>query len=352
MRKRYLIISLVSFLGIMISSCHQHNRYTAEEEAILHQGRIGKISDSIAQNPNDPELYARRSAELARIQQYKLAGMDIREALKMRPLEAQYYFQLGEMYFQQDSLEQAAHYLQQAIALKSNSLVYQIEYANVLYHAHAYQKALQVLQRLSEMYPPVAEIYGLQSRVYQGMGDTTAAIASMREAIKRSPDNYEALMAMGDLLAAIGNSQCLYWYRKAEMVDTTAAEPIYAQAAYHAHVHHLRQAIDLLNRCINTDAFYTDAYLLLAQIYVQQHEFSKGLTILNLAQKMAPANDRVYFWRATCYEKLGDTLRAQIDYQRSLIFNKNADDAHRALQRLQQAQHAYRENVFSSIAHE
>jgi len=321
--------------GFGETGCHHtEEKYTAEEQAVLHQGKVGQITDSIASSPDNPELYAHRSQELANIQQFKLAGMDIRKALQLRPMEAQYNFQLGELYFQQDSLQKAITYLRRAVELKSQSLVYQMEYANALYHAGSYTEALRVLERTSKMYPPVAEIYGLQSRVYQAMGDTAAAIASMGEAIKRSPDNYEAIMAMGDLLAASGNPQCLSWYRRAEKVDTTAAEPIYAQAAFYEKIHQPGQAISILNHCINVDAFYTDAYLLLAKIYLQQHAFHKGLTILNLAQRMAPANDRVYFLRGSCWEKMGDTARAVQDYRRSLVFNKKAEDARQALQRL------------------
>ncbi|MBX5438848.1 MAG: tetratricopeptide repeat protein [Thermoflavifilum sp.] len=326
---------LIGLMALLAMSCHhQEPTYTAEQQAILHEGLVGKITDSIRSFPGNADLYAHRSQELARMQQYRLADMDIRKALQMRPQEAQYYFQLGELYFQQDSLEQARKYMRRAVELKSESLVYQMEYANVLYHAKAYTEALKVLSNLRRQYPPVAEIYGLESRVYQGMGDTAAAIASMQEAVKRSPDNYEALMAMGDLLAATRNPACLKWYREAERVDTTAAEPIYAQAAYYAQMHQPQQAIKLLNHCINTDAFYTDAYLLLANIYLQQHAFSRGLTILNLAQRMAPANDRVYFLRGSCWEKMGDTARAVLDYRRSLVFNKQADDARQALERL------------------
>jgi len=335
MRNHRTLVLCCMILAIAVMGCHHADEsYTAEQQAILHQGKIGSITDSIGSFPDNAELYAHRSQELARIQQYQLADMDIRHALRLRPMEAQYYFQLGELYFQQDSLQQAIRYMRRAVEIKSESLVYQMEYANVLYHAGAYAEALRVLDHLRKQYPPVAEIYGLQSRVYQGMRDTAAAIAAMQEAIKRSPDNYEALMAMGDLLASTHNAACLNWYRRAERVDTTAAEPIYAQAAFYAQMHQPEQAINLLNRCINVDAFYTDAYLLLAQIYLQQHAFTRGLTILNLAQRMAPANDRVYFLRGNCWEKMGDTTRAVLDYKRSLVFNKQANDARQALQRL------------------
>jgi tetratricopeptide (TPR) repeat protein len=322
---------------IFIVSC-QSNTGTVQHTAtdsILHLPVIGAYTDSIKMFPDSGKYYFDRSNLLYGMKQYELSKKDLKQAIRLQPETSMNYFGMGEVYLQQDSASLAQQYLQKAVQLNPEDVSLQLEYANATYQANQYQQAIQQLKKLEKNNPDIADIYGLESQVYASMKDTANAIHTLQRGIQLSPNNYDAFMAMGDLLRGMNNKECLVWYNKAHLLSPSNGEPAYSEGLYYEKAGDLSDAVKYFNQSVVTDGNYVNAYLALGKLYFNEKQYRRAQEIFDLGERVAPANAQVYLQRGYCYEAMGDKTKAINDFIRAVTFDKNLQEAQKALHHLQ-----------------
>lgn len=329
MNKKLKLVELIFLILPWLSSCNGRITYSPNRkiDSILNLPEIKFLTDSIKKFPNDPEIYLSRSEILFQLKQPLLAKINIMDAIKLEPNSYFPYYAMGEILLYQDSPILAAQYLKKAIILSGGNYHEKLEYSRALFLGKKYQASICYLKKMEKLFPGVAEIYGMESQNLEAIKDTTFAIDKMKMALQLEPDNYDVLMAMGDLYRKINNRNCLIWYRKANFLNLTKGEPLYSMALYYEINENNSQAEKFLNQCINVDDHYTKAYILLGKIILKKKHPRKALAILDLAVKVSPTNPKIYLMRGICQEQIGDSIEAKHDFQRSLDLDKSLKEA-------------------------
>lgn len=329
-----LTILIIPAAFLMLTACNNHPaaRVTdAKADSILHTAAIFPFSDSIKQFPDSPRYYFARSSLLYSIRQYELSKLDLEKAIGLNPREPAYYYGLGEVNMAAGKPSAAKNNFEQALVLNPKNVQIRLELASALFRLKNYPLALSELDTLLSLDPGVPEANGLKSQIYQELRDTAGAITQLRTAISKAPANFEALMALGDLLREQGKAEALQWYQKAFGTDTTRAEPLYGEAQFYESAGKSADAVKLYRRCIDIDQYFTDAYISLGNIYKTRGDWKKAWDIFNLATKAVPTCSEAFYQRGVCSEKRNNPRQAVEDYNEALALDKNNMAARTAL---------------------
>ncbi len=329
-----LTILIVPAAFLMLTACHNHSaaRVTdASVDSILHTAAIFPFTDSIKQFPDSPRYYFARSSLLYSIRQYGLSKLDLEKAIRLNPREPAYFYGLGEVNMASGKPSAAKNNFEQALALNHRNIQIRLELASALFRLRNYPLALSELDTLLTIDPHVPEANGLKSQIYQELHDTASAIIQLRAAISEAPANFEALMALGDLLREQGKTAALQWYHKAFLTDTTRADALYGEAQFYESAGKSADAVKLYRRCIDIDHYFADAYINLGNIYKTRGDWKKAWDIFNLATKAVPTSSEAFYQRGVCSEKRNNRRQAVEDYSEALALDKNNAAARAAL---------------------
>ncbi|GAA4308828.1 tetratricopeptide repeat protein [Compostibacter hankyongensis] len=325
---------LIACLLLAGSSCRHADRQAGDKAAAQLSPEAAAWTDSIRAHPDSARFYAERARAFYRQKQYVPAGRDLEKAIQLSPAEAGYYFALGETEDALGKWQQAAGHFRQALQKAPANPQPYLRLAYIYFQHRQYPAALQLLDSLLDQHPGTAEGYGLRSQVLQEKGDTLAALPDMRKAVTLQPGNYDALMALGDLLGHLRKNEALRWYRRAYLLDTTRAEPLYAQAVFHEQQHDLSAALEQYRQSISTDRYYIPAYLGLGKIYMRGRQWKQALHIFTMATQVEPAGAEAFYQRGRCYEALDDSHRAVEDYRQAAALDSGYEAPRTALERL------------------
>jgi tetratricopeptide (TPR) repeat protein len=324
---------------LLLAACHGRQRQAAGRADSLYQSRaLKKVTDSIRRYPDSPGLYFERGNMLFTMKEYELAGKDIRKAIDLNPMKADYYIALGEIEITSDSLQDAAVAFRKALLLAPQNTTARLQLAFVLFNGKKYPSVIRQTDSLIRQDPRLAQAYGLQSQAYQAMKDTVKALHVMRKAVQLAPGNYDALMALGDLLLRRRDSFCLEYYRRAAVADTIQGEPLYCIGLFYQGAGNRAAAIQAYRDCIDRDAYYTDAYLRLGTIYEEQNAWEKAVKVFTLAIRVSPTSSPAYYHLGLCHEKLGDMAGAREEYENALALKPSNKEAAAALERMKNSQ--------------
>ncbi|HVB04569.1 MAG TPA: tetratricopeptide repeat protein [Chitinophagaceae bacterium] len=324
-------------LAAGLLSCHFSGpvvNQTDVADSLYNSGQLRPYTDSIRLYPRNALYYFKRSELLYNLQQFVLSRNDLLRASLLNPQEPGFYYALGEVNLALHSLDSARHDYNKAMELDKGDQQIRLRLADVLFLLKEDGLSRLELDTLLRVDPGNAEGHGLISQVYEDQGDTARAIGEMERAVKLSPQNYDALMAMGDLYSAVHQPKAVDFYHKAYLLDTTQEEPLYAMGLYYHKMQQDDQAIAVLKQCIGTNHYYPGSYLELGKIYFQHAQIENALKMFNLATKVDPMNAQAYYQMGLCNESAGKRQQARTDYRQAYALDNHMNEAKAALNRL------------------
>lgn len=324
-------------LATCLGACHTQDGGSADNSArdsLFNSARLKKMTDSIRQYPDSARLYFERGGMLYMMKEFDLAGKDIKKAIELDPVKADYYTALGEIYLAGDQYQPAQNAFQMAVGLDPADVLARLQLSYTLLQNKNYRATINQTDTLIKSNPTLAEAYGLQSQAYSALKDTARAMKLMTKAVAFSPKNYDVLMAMGDLLMNAKDSSALAYYRRAQKADTTQAEPLFCIGLFYASRGDTDKAITAYQNCISRDAYYLDGYLKLGKIYQTKDNWEKALKVYILATEIAPKSSAAFYERGICYEKMSQPQKALNDYENAYSLEKNNGKAAAAVARL------------------
>lgn len=345
MNKRTATFGIIAFWGILLfAGCRSknnngtgNNRMKADSllsDSLFHTKRLKSLSDSIRQFPDTSRLYFERGGLLFVMKEYELAGKDLQKAIALDPLKAAYYLALGEIYFTQNQADSAVKAYKKTLNLDPASLRARLQLAYIFLLQEQYPKVILETDTLLKRDPKLAEAYGLRSQAFRALGNPDKALQVMKKAVTLSPQNYQALMALGDLLMDQNSEEALTYYQKAKEADTTNAEPLYCIGLFYKKSAQRDKAISAFKSCIERDPYYEKAYLELGKLYEKENNWKKAAETFNLAIKTNPVSSDAYYHRGVCNEKMDKLKAALSDYEQALVLDDKNQEAEHAINRL------------------
>ncbi len=183
----------------------------------------------------------------------------------------------------------------------------------------------------------------LNNGLWQRMGlllehakDTTLAIRAYTRSVNIYPAT-DAQLYLANLLAERKDPLCLKIVNglsKQTAERSVNASCDFIAGVYNARINQSQQAIMLFDRCIQQNIKYTEAYIEKGQILLAQKKITEALKVFETCSAANQTYADGYYYQAECYELLNKKEEAIANYQKSLTFDANLQEAKDALKRL------------------
>lgn len=180
-----------------------------------------------------------------------------------------------------------------------------------------------------------AYLWNIKATLYFENNDTLGAINSLQHAIDIYPLP-EYLVALGTVFAEIKSENAL---KIADDLlqnnrEKNGKDAYFIRGLYYNYLNKPGKAIVNLDSCLNLDFTYMYAYREKAIALYQQKKYQEAVKVLKRAVTLQNNFDEGYYWMGKCFEKLNQKEEAIQSYQNALLYDKNFEEARRALDRL------------------
>ncbi len=156
-----------------------------------------------------------------------------------------------------------------------------------------------------------------------------------RSQVEGNPDDPVAHVNLGQTYFEIGQEdKAVKEFEKAISLDLKYAEPHYFLAVIYERRGEMSKAVDELKKTIELSPSHDFACFLLGQIYLEQEEYEKAIEILQKCIELNPVSASAHYSLGLAYEKTGENDLAISEYEETLRYVPDYDDAKEALERL------------------
>lgn len=148
-------------------------------------------------------------------------------------------------------------------------------------------------------------------------GDTLGAIAELQNHLQQTPADQQAALELAWLLAYKKDSSVFSitrWLQKSQD-DGIATKALYIESHYYGNIGAWDTSIAILNKVIEKNFQFIDAYIQKGIILLQQKKAKEALNTFMLGLKIEPSNADLYYWISETHKVLGHTAEAE-DWQK------------------------------------
>jgi tetratricopeptide (TPR) repeat protein len=208
------------------------------------------------------------------------------------------HFSLGNQYYDQGQLQEAAAEFEQAIQLDPTHTGALLQLGIVYYDQARFEEAISILQQAGKLDPKNPAIPRNMGTAYGKLGQWDQASAAYEQAIALNPDFGEAY---GDLVGA------------------------------YAKLGKLAEAIAAGEKAIALAPDYATAYSNLGSVYGMQGDLDKAIALFQQALEIDPEDAMSHYNLGFAYEKQKLLDQAVFEYKRAIEIDPNYLDARESL---------------------
>ncbi len=230
----------------------------------------------------------------AALEKVKKATEEYLASLTARPDQWSSHYNLGNYYLNRGEVKQALAAYDTALKLEPRAAMVMVNAAMAYAKMDSQDQAEELLLKAIKVAPDNSAAHFNLGLVWAEQKRDKEAERELREAFRLNPKMAPAAYNLCILSAKDRPKEALSWCRKA--VELNPQEPKYAftLAFYQKEQGDLRGAAATLQDLITQRPAFTDGYLLLAEVYIQQGERSQAEDVLRQALKLEnlPARDQ------------------------------------------------------------
>jgi len=296
---------------------------------------LDSLSKEIVKDPNNSNNYYRRGLYFFNENELDDAIADMKRAIIADSTVSEYYFQLGNLYYQNKYYKKAFEAYQKTVELENDHVGAILELSRLELVLKNYQLALDMVNKALKIDPMNPNGYHIKGFIYLDAGDTTKAVSSFRTAIEVNPDFYESYVMLGKIFASKNHSFAGNYYDQALRIKPHSIEALYDKGVYLQDIENYTEAYSIYDTIIAVDstsyfAYYNRGYIML----VSDSSYNGAIREFEKSIKYYPYYYQAYYNIGLCYENMDDYDKAREYYQKSLDLNKQYDLAAKGLGRL------------------
>jgi tetratricopeptide (TPR) repeat protein len=322
----------VLLLSTFLYSCGN----TQKEETLpaYHNPTVQPFTDSIHGNPDNANLYFLRAEALSKINNDSLALIDVLKAQSLDKKNPQYSFTIGYLNLQLGHADAAVKALEENLKASPGNVNTRILLAKAFLAAHKIEAAKSQINQLLAAAPQHTGAMIMQAAILTAEKDTMGAIDALNKVTALDPRNYQAVYSIATLYGETNNDKAIAQYQQAFWLDTMDVTPLYDLAAFYETRKDIEKAKQFYTTCILKDRDFTDAYIALGKIFLQEKNTEKALRHFNLAIETHPNDAEAYSLKGQCFEVLHQKDSAVAAYNQALVFNSDLKEAKEGLKRM------------------
>lgn len=336
MKLKYVLILIAA---LYITACQSKKESNQPTVAQTGYEDIDNITQRIANNPNDPELYFSRANLYYEYNGYENAINDLQQALSMDSTNIDYLHSLADVYLDYYKSRLALETMEKTVELHPEHIHSLLKLSEFQLILTKYDASLKTIDRILKLDPQNAEAYFMMGMTFKDMQDTARAINSFQEAVDLNSNLIDGWLELGQLFTSLENPIAIQYFDNAIRVAPENITALHAKAFYLANTtNDLQAAIEVYETINAIDPQYEEAYFNAGLLYLDLDQPDKANEQFNIAVNVSPTHIRGYYFRGLTYEMLGNTTGAKADYEQALRMAPDYEQAKEGLQRLTEVQ--------------
>lgn len=283
------------------------------------------------------------------------AGIEKLRALieQYQPEQADFYFQLAEAYWNQQKVDEALPWYQQAIERDPKHLIALRNYATVLAEAGRHSQSEQVVRQALEIAPEDPKGLNNLGDVLVTLGRASAAISVLTKSLEGDPDSPEALQSLARAYGDTGDTaRAVESARQAIRVRPDFAAAHNTLANLLVEQRQFTEAEQEFLKALELDPNSAIAHYNYANLLVAREQFPAAERQLREAVRIAPTMAVGHRNLGNLLGMRGDAVGAERMFRRAIEVDPNDPESHfnlgnamAAQQRIPEASESYRRAV-------
>ena len=326
-------------VGLFFGACQntaESNQTITETNNLPTTGNpaIDGLSVAIANNPNDPSLYAKRGDIFYQNEGYDEAISDLQKALSIDSTNVDYLHLLADVYLDYYQSYPAINTMMKAATLYPTRIPTLLKLSEFQLILKQYDQSINTINEILKLEQLNAEAYFMLGLNFKEQGNIDRAMGSFQTAVENNPDLVDAWINLGQLHAEKGSNLAKYYFENAVKVAPNNITALHAKADF-LHFSEDRQgAIETYRQINSIDPNYSESLFNTGIIYLEMDSLGQAKKHFNMAVVTSPTYIIAYYYRGLVTEMQGDLEAAKKDYQTALNFNPEFVRAQEALDRL------------------
>lgn len=334
MRNSLFILGML-YAVIMVSSCTDDaGKQVEQDHKAYHNPAVESYTAAIQEDSANASLYYKRSLALYNINMEELALKDLEKAVALEPQNDVFWAAKGELLDILEKHDQAVLAFKKASEIKPKELKYSLSIANSLLLGNKVEQSRNIVDKILQAAPNYPDAYYLQAKIEAAGRDTLKAETLLKKALQMDPYYYEAALLLGEYYAEQKNKMAVRQYEYTYQLEPSDVYPLFQIGYFYETVNDTPRAKEAYMKCILANRDYTDAYIQMGKILLQQDSAEKAKRNLLIAVATEPASSSAHYWLGMAYEQLRNTDSARFEYANALGLNPGNTRAKEATQRL------------------
>lgn len=316
---------------VLFLSC---NNEKESQDPVFTQPAYKKLTDSIAQMPDNAELYYHRGSLFFHNNQLVHAKADLLKAWQLAPTETHALSLVTVL--RQQHVDSALQFIRSALKTLPNSVALQAGLARGLQAKGNRVAAMQAINQVLERWPGQLDALLLKSELLQQEGKEKEALQVLELAYNYAPGDKEIGYELAWAYAEAGNARALKLADRLSQYDSTetAARAAYIKGHYHQKAGDGNKALAAYDESIRKNYNFLDAHLDKGILLYEQKKYSEAESAFQLGLRVSPATADFYYWTGKAQQAQGRKDEARANYQRALGLDNSLAEAKEALRSL------------------
>jgi tetratricopeptide (TPR) repeat protein len=226
--------------------------------------------------------------------------------------------------------------LKKQVQQNPDSAGVRMKLVNALDSARMYKEAITQTDSLIKRDSLNNGLWFTKALLLESNKDTTEAIKSYERALNIYP-SVETQLNLANLLAETKDARSLLICSNVSGMGLgrgTDASCNFIAGVYYARSGKNQQALNLFDKAINDNYTLMEAYMEKGFISYESRSYADAIKVFETAITVNKMYPDAYYWKAKCFEAMGNREEALVNYKRSLGLDKNLKEAADAIKRL------------------
>ena len=329
---RILPLLVFVIIGMLIlPSCKSDS---AQKSNATGDAQIDGLTSKINGDPNNADLYYLRAKAYYDKAGYDKAILDLKHALSIDSLNPDYYHLLSDSYLDYYNSKEAMGTMLKVLTLYPERVPSLLKMAELKYILEDYDGSILTINEVVRLDPQNAEGYFMLGMNMKAINETERAINAYQTAVEMDSKLTDAWISLGELYENKKDPKALDYYESAIISNPNSKEALHAKAFYLQNHGKIKDAKQIYRDIIMMDKNYSDAYLNLGLLYLDQDSITLAFEQFDIMAGVNPTNYMGFYMRGVANEKKGDKVAALKDYESAYHLNnqdKRVSDALSAL---------------------
>ncbi len=269
------------------------------------EAALKKLTEATRLIPGSAQAWLIRSSVEVALEKLPEAEKSLHCALDLEPKNAEVRFQLAQLHFQQDLVEEAAAEFHQLITEYPEMLPAYFEYGSCLQILGRHEAALEVFKELLKRQPDF-DTLTMSAMSCEMLQDYEQAEQFYAQAVALEPENVIAIESHGSICCELERyDEALAEFKRALELDPDSPEAFCGLGKVCFYTDDLDQAKENLTRAVELDPECVSAWETLGELYFRLRDYQETLHCTEQALELAP-DVPCYDLRIASKRELGD----------------------------------------------